>query len=52
MNTLIKIITFGCRLNIFESEIIKKRAENAGFSDVYILHTCAITAEAERQARQ
>ena len=52
MNSLIKIITFGCRLNIFESEIIKKRAENAGFSDVYILHTCAITAEAERQARQ
>ena len=52
MNNDIKIITFGCRLNIFESEIIKKRIENANISDVVVLHTCAITAEAERQAKQ
>ncbi|MGN0929920.1 MAG: tRNA (N(6)-L-threonylcarbamoyladenosine(37)-C(2))-methylthiotransferase MtaB [Alphaproteobacteria bacterium] len=52
MKNQIKVITFGCRLNIFESEIIKKRLENANISNVIVLHTCAITAEAERQAKQ
>lgn len=52
MKNNIKVITFGCRLNIFESEIIKKRLENAKISDVIVLHTCAVTAEAERQAKQ
>lgn len=52
MESQIKVITFGCRLNVFESEIIKKRLENANISNVIVLHTCAVTAEAERQAKQ
>jgi len=46
------IITFGCRLNSFESEIIRGRAAEAGLEDLVVIHTCAVTAEAERQARQ
>jgi threonylcarbamoyladenosine tRNA methylthiotransferase MtaB len=47
-----EIITFGCRLNSFESEIIRKHVRAAGLDDVVVVHTCAVTAEAERQARQ
>ncbi len=47
-----EIITFGCRLNSFESEVIKGQAAKAGLEDVVVVHTCAVTAEAERQARQ
>jgi threonylcarbamoyladenosine tRNA methylthiotransferase MtaB len=47
-----EIITFGCRLNSFESEIIRDHARTAGLDDVVVVHTCAVTAEAERQARQ
>ena len=46
------IITFGCRLNIYESEVIKAHAAAAGIGEAVIVHTCAVTAEAERQARQ
>ncbi len=46
------VITFGCRLNIYESEIIKAHAAAAGIGEAVIVHTCAVTAEAERQARQ
>lgn len=46
------IITFGCRLNSFESEIIRGQAAEAGLDDIVVVHTCAVTAEAERQARQ
>src|SRR5690348_4248381 len=46
------IITFGCRLNAFESEVIRVEAEAAGLADAVIVNTCAVTAEAERQARQ
>src|SRR5712691_10549605 len=48
----VEIITFGCRLNAFESEIIRRAAADAGFGNAVILNTCAVTAEAERQARQ
>jgi len=48
----IEIITFGCRLNAFESEVIRRAAAAAGLSDAVIINTCAVTAEAERQARQ
>ena len=48
----VKVITFGCRLNIFESEIIRKNIENANLKNVIAIHTCAVTAEAERQAKQ
>jgi threonylcarbamoyladenosine tRNA methylthiotransferase MtaB len=47
-----EIITFGCRLNAFESEIIRRAASEAGLGDAVIVNTCAVTAEAERQARQ
>jgi threonylcarbamoyladenosine tRNA methylthiotransferase MtaB len=47
-----EIITFGCRLNSFESEIIRAHAKSAGLEDLVVVHTCAVTAEAERQARQ
>ena len=47
-----EIITFGCRLNAFESEVIRRRAREAGLADAVIVNTCAVTAEAERQARQ
>ena len=47
-----EIITFGCRLNSFESEIIRDHLRDATLHDVVVVHTCAVTAEAERQARQ
>jgi threonylcarbamoyladenosine tRNA methylthiotransferase MtaB len=47
-----EIITFGCRLNAFESEVIRRAAASAGLSEAVIVNTCAVTAEAERQARQ
>lgn len=46
------IITFGCRLNFYESEVMRKHAENAGLEDVVIFNTCTVTSEATRQARQ
>ncbi|NDF11544.1 MAG: tRNA (N(6)-L-threonylcarbamoyladenosine(37)-C(2))-methylthiotransferase MtaB [Proteobacteria bacterium] len=46
------VITFGCRLNSFESEVIKKHLEENGLTDVAVFNTCAVTKEAERQARQ
>jgi threonylcarbamoyladenosine tRNA methylthiotransferase MtaB len=47
-----RILTFGCRLNAFESEVMRGHARAAGLRDVVIVNTCAVTAEAERQARQ
>jgi threonylcarbamoyladenosine tRNA methylthiotransferase MtaB len=47
-----EVITFGCRLNAFESEVIRRAAAVAGLSGAVIVNTCAVTAEAERQARQ
>ena len=44
--------TFGCRLNIWESEVMRDHAGNAGLNNAIIFNTCAVTAEAERQARQ
>jgi threonylcarbamoyladenosine tRNA methylthiotransferase MtaB len=45
-----EIITFGCRLNALESEVMRTHA--AALRDTIIVNTCAVTAEAERQARQ
>ena len=50
--TAVDIVTFGCRLNAFESEIIRGAVGRAGLDDAVIVNTCAVTAEAERQARQ
>ena len=47
-----EIVTFGCRLNAFESEVMRGHARAAGLEDAIIFNTCAVTAEAERQARQ
>jgi threonylcarbamoyladenosine tRNA methylthiotransferase MtaB len=47
-----EVITFGCRLNAFESEVIRHAAGTAGLTGAVIVNTCAVTAEAERQARQ
>ena len=47
-----RVVTLGCRLNTLESEIMQKGAVEAGISDAIIVNTCAVTAEAERQARQ
>ena len=47
-----EIVTFGCRLNAFESEIMRDHAAAAGLERAVIINTCAVTAEAERQARQ
>ena len=46
------IITFGCRLNAYESEVMRRHAESAGLDDVVIFNTCSVTSEAVRQARQ
>lgn len=48
----VKIITFGCRLNIFESEIIRQKIVKSGLENVVLINSCAITKEAERQAKQ
>jgi threonylcarbamoyladenosine tRNA methylthiotransferase MtaB len=47
-----EIVTFGCRLNACESEMMRNHAATAGLTDAVIVNTCAVTAEAERQARQ
>ncbi len=47
-----EIITFGCRLNAYESEVMRGHAAAAGLTDTIIVNTCAVTAEAERQSRQ
>ena len=44
--------TFGCRLNAYETEAMRKMAEEAGLSDALVVNTCAVTAEAVRKARQ
>jgi len=48
----VELVTFGCRLNVVESEAIKHAAEAAGQDDLIIVNTCAVTSEAVRQARQ
>jgi threonylcarbamoyladenosine tRNA methylthiotransferase MtaB len=48
----VDVVTFGCRLNAAESEVIRREAERAGLTDTVVVNTCAVTAEAVRQARQ
>ncbi|MBL8673389.1 MAG: tRNA (N(6)-L-threonylcarbamoyladenosine(37)-C(2))-methylthiotransferase MtaB [Rhodospirillales bacterium] len=48
----VEVVTFGCRLNAVESDAIRARATGAGLSGAVIVNTCAVTAEAERQAAQ
>jgi threonylcarbamoyladenosine tRNA methylthiotransferase MtaB len=48
----VEVVTFGCRLNAAESEVIRRQAGAAGLADAVVVNTCAVTAEAVRQARQ
>jgi len=48
----VEIVTFGCRLNAWESEVMRDHARAAGLEDAVIVNTCAVTGEAVRQARQ
>jgi threonylcarbamoyladenosine tRNA methylthiotransferase MtaB len=48
----IEIVTFGCRLNAYESEVMRKHASDAGLGATVIVNTCAVTQESVRQARQ
>lgn len=48
----VRILTLGCRLNTYESETMRKAAETAGLNNAILVNTCAVTADAVRQARQ
>ncbi|WP_271025404.1 tRNA (N(6)-L-threonylcarbamoyladenosine(37)-C(2))-methylthiotransferase MtaB [Rhizobium sp. RCAM05973] len=48
----VEVITFGCRLNTYESEVMRSQAEKAGLNNAILVNTCAVTGEAVRQARQ
>jgi threonylcarbamoyladenosine tRNA methylthiotransferase MtaB len=48
----VDVVTFGCRLNAYESEVIRRGAAAAGVQDTVVMNTCAVTAEAVRQAKQ
>ena len=48
----VEVVTFGCRLNAYESEAIRARAAEDGLENAVVFNTCAVTAEAVRQARQ
>ncbi len=49
---MVEVVTFGCRLNACESESIRRQAGADGVTDTVVFNTCAVTAEAVRQARQ
>src|SRR5579883_2682207 len=48
----VDIVTFGCRLNAYDSEAIRLRAQEAQLENAVVVNTCAVTAEAVRQSRQ
>ncbi len=48
----VDVVTFGCRLNAVESDMMRRHAENAGLDDIVVVNTCAVTSEAVAQARQ
>ena len=48
----VSVLTFGCRLNAYESAVMRRAAEAGGHAETVIVNTCAVTEEAERQARQ
>ncbi|MEW6437055.1 MAG: tRNA (N(6)-L-threonylcarbamoyladenosine(37)-C(2))-methylthiotransferase MtaB [Pseudomonadota bacterium] len=48
----VEVVNFGCRLNLVEGEAMRRAAEAAGRDNLVIVNTCAVTAEAARQARQ
>ncbi|HEY8190470.1 MAG TPA: tRNA (N(6)-L-threonylcarbamoyladenosine(37)-C(2))-methylthiotransferase MtaB, partial [Micavibrio sp.] len=48
----LEILTFGCRLNSYESEVMRAHAKKAGLENAIIINTCAVTKEAEKDARR
>ena len=48
----IDVVTFGCRLNAYEFEVIRREAAAGGVTDAVVVNTCAVTGEAVKQARQ
>jgi threonylcarbamoyladenosine tRNA methylthiotransferase MtaB len=48
----VETLTFGCRLNAYEAEVMKAEAEKAGLDNAIIVNTCAVTQEAVTQARK
>jgi len=48
----VEVVTFGCRLNAYESEVIRRQAAARGVENTVVVNTCAVTAEAVRQSRQ
>lgn len=52
MSTSVDVVTFGCRLNTYESEVMRTHALSENIENTTIINTCAVTSEAERQARQ
>ena len=48
----VEVLTFGCRLNLVESEAMRRAALARGRRNLVIINSCAVTAEAVRQARQ
>src|ERR1700749_2127774 len=48
----VEVVTFGCRLNAFESEVIAREATQAGLEQTIVINSCAVTNEAVAQARQ
>src|SRR5712671_6524902 len=48
----VDVMSFGCRLNAYEGEVIRRQAQAAGLVDTVVVNTCAVTAEAVRQSRQ
>jgi len=49
---MVEVVTFGCRLNSAESELVRRNAQAAGLTDTIVINSCAVTAEAVCQARQ
>ena len=47
-----KVVTFGCRLNHYESDVMQKNAELDNQENIIVINTCAVTNEAERQCKQ
>lgn len=52
MSKPVDIINFGCRLNAYEAEVMRSHADTVGLQNAVVINTCAVTAEAQRQARQ
>lgn len=48
----LEVITFGCRLNIYESEVIRKLGKDADLKNIVIINTCSVTGEAFKRAKQ